>query len=364
MKRAVICVKHPELVIPDLENEYSLMIVNPESPKPRMDYLLEKSDYSLLVTNEGTQTRLGNDYPGERLYWYTSGTTGDSKFYGFSQAQKELMISSMVDAYGMNPNHRYASVMPLWHAHGQHFYWATKAAGCETKFFGTKEFPNVAEFKPTLMSAIPKIINFFQRYEFPELQLIVSASVAFPLTKLKLAQDYYKVPILDAFGMTEAMGFCITNPLNGPVKPGTVGKPFSVEAKLDGNRLLIKGPTVVVDGWMDTGDLASVDEDGYYTIIGRSVEQINVNGIKVNPLSLEAQLLEKFFDLQQVSIFGEDTVNCMYVGDVDEKEIRKFLLSLGDHCFPKTLIKTEEIPTNENGKISRKYLTRNFINAN
>jgi len=361
MKRAVICVKNPELVIPDLENEYSLMIVSPESPKARMDYLLEKSDYSLLVTDDGIVTRLGRDYLEEKLFWYTSGTTGDSKFYGFNQTQKNIMTQTMIDAYQLTPNHRYSSVMPLWHAHGQHFYWATKQAGCETKFFNTKQFHLVEASSPTLLTAIPKIINFFTRYRFPNLQLIVSASVAFPITKLKLAQDYYQVPILDAFGMTEAMGFCITNPLNGPIKPGTVGRPFSVEAKLEGNRLLIKGPTVVVDGWMDTGDLASVDEDGYYTIIGRSVEQINVNGIKVNPLSLETQLLEKFFDLQQVTIFGDDTVNCIYVGDVAEADIRKFLLSLGDHCFPRTLIKTEEIPTNENGKISRKYLARNFI---
>lgn len=361
MKRAVICVRHPELVIPNLENEYSLMIVSPDSSESRMAYLLEKSDYSLLVTDNGVKTRLGNDYPGERLFWYTSGTTGDSKFYGFNQEQKNIMISSMVEAYQLDANHRYASVMPLWHAHGQHFYWATKSAGCETKFFGTPKFPEVSNFRPTLLTAIPKIINFFTKFQFPDLKLIVSASVAFPITKLKIAQDYYQVPILDAFGMTEAMGFCITNPLNGPIKPGTVGRPFSVEAKLDGNRLLIKGPTVVVDGWMDTGDLASVDEDGYYTIIGRSVEQINVNGIKVNPLSLETQLLEKFFDLQQVTIFGEDSVNCIYVGDVGEVDIRKFLLSMGDHCFPQLLIKADEIPTNENGKISRKYLIRNFI---
>jgi len=361
MKRAVICVKNPELHIPELENEYSLMIVSPDSSESRMNYLLEKSDYSLLVTDTGTKTRNGKDYPGERLYWYTSGTTGDSKFYGFNDEQKNIMTQSMIDAYHLDANHRYSSVMPLWHAHGQHFYWATKQAGCETKFFNTKQFHLVEASRPTLMTAIPKIINFFTRYQFPDLKLIVSASVAFPLTKLKIAQDYYRVPILDAFGMTEAMGFCITNPLNGPIKPGTVGRPFSVEAKLEGNRLLIKGPTVVVDGWMDTGDLATVDEDGYYTIIGRSVEQINVNGIKVNPLSLEAQLLEKFFDLQQVTIFGEHDVNCIYVGDVAETEIRRFLLSLGDHCFPKLLIKTDEIPTNENGKISRKYLSRNFI---
>ena len=358
MKRAVICVKNPEQYITDLENEYSLMIVNPDQPIKRLEYLLEKSDYSLLVTDSNSKIRNGKDYPGERLYWYTSGTTGDSKFYGFNDAQKSVMIDSMINAYQLTADHRYASVMPLWHAHGAHFYWATKKAGCETEFFNTRQLNKVEEFSPTLLSAIPKIINFFTRYKFPDLQLIVSASVAYPLTKLKIAQDYYRVPILDAFGMTEAMGFCITNPLNGVIKPGTVGKPFNVEAKVEDQKLYIKGPTVVVDGWMETGDLASVDGDGYYTIIGRSVEQINVNGIKINPLSIEAQLLDQFFDLQQVSIFGEDTLNCIYV---DEKEIKTFLHSLGDHCFPKLLIKTDEIPTNENGKISRKYLARTFI---
>ena len=174
MKRAVICVKNPENYISNLEKEYSLMIVNPDSPKSRLDYLLEKSDYSLLITDTGTTTRLGNDYPDERLYWYTSGTTGDSKFYGFNEQQKSIMIQSMVDAYQLNANHRYASVMPLWHAHGQHFYWATQAAGCETDFFSIKEFYKVEQFQPTLMTAVPKIINFFTRYQLPDLKLIVS----------------------------------------------------------------------------------------------------------------------------------------------------------------------------------------------
>ena len=95
MKRAVLCVKNPQNYINDLNN-YSIMIVNPDSTPARLDYLLTKSDYSLLITDQTTVERNGQDYPGERIYAYTSGTTGDSKFYSFSQAQVDHCVNEIV----------------------------------------------------------------------------------------------------------------------------------------------------------------------------------------------------------------------------------------------------------------------------
>ena len=90
MKRAVLCVYNPQDYIDQLQ-DYSIMIINPDSPESRNQYLLTKSDYSLLITANGEQHRNGQNYPNERLFWYTSGTTGDSKFCSFTQEQIDLL---------------------------------------------------------------------------------------------------------------------------------------------------------------------------------------------------------------------------------------------------------------------------------
>ena len=66
MKRAVICNKFPHLVIPQLDN-YSIMIINPDSTPDRLKYLLDNADWSLLITDSGEQYRDGGDYPNERM---------------------------------------------------------------------------------------------------------------------------------------------------------------------------------------------------------------------------------------------------------------------------------------------------------
>ena len=91
MKRAVLCVANPQDYINEL-NDYSIMIINPDSAESRRKYLLDNSDYSLLITDQGTSFRNGQDYANERVLWYTSGTTGDSKFCSFTQNQIDSPI--------------------------------------------------------------------------------------------------------------------------------------------------------------------------------------------------------------------------------------------------------------------------------
>jgi hypothetical protein len=133
MKRAVLCVPNPQDYIDQLVN-YSIMIINPVTPLDRLQYLLNNSDYSLRITPAGYDERDGSDYPNEKIFWYTSGTTGDSKFYSFTQEQIDHSANTVINAYNLTENDRYVSIMGLWHAHGAGFYWAAKHAGCEMNF--------------------------------------------------------------------------------------------------------------------------------------------------------------------------------------------------------------------------------------
>lgn len=356
MKRAVLCVDNPQDYIPKLDN-YSIMIINPQAPEVRNRYLLENSDWSLYITETEEKTRDGGDYPNERLLWYTSGTTGDSKFCSFTQAQLNNMAANIVRAYKLTANDRYTSIMSLWHAHGQGFYWATQLAGCQVSYLSMKDIRHLPETKPTFITAIPDVLKVVADLEFETpLRFIRSASAPLPADLYYKLSNKFNVPVIEAFGMTEAMSHCFTNPLEGIQRVGTVGLPDGVEVKLEDGHLLIKGFNVCYEGWYDTGDLADQDEMGYYRILGRSRDQINVKGSKLNPTSLEKQLLESIPGLTQCVIFGVDRVKCLYVGDCNPKDIKQFLLSLGKHCKPTVLEKVDIIPLSPSGKISRTLL--------
>lgn len=359
MKRAVLCVNNPEHYINDL-TDYSVMIVNPNSAESRKQYLLGISDYSLLMTDHGTFFRDGQDYGNEKVLWYTSGTTGDSKFCSFTQNQIDIMAATICRAYNLTSNDRYVGVMPLWHAHGQGFYWATKMARCETHFITLNQLDSMADYQPTFITAIPDLLKHVGKLKFNHLRFIRSASSPLPDDLFEDLKYQQQVPVIEAFGMTEALSHCFTNPLNGEQRPGTVGLPDGIGADIVDGQLYIQGPCVFQSGWYNTGDLATVDDQGYYSILGRHRDQINVRGIKINPISLEKQLKLAFSDIDECVIFGNTKVKCLYTGDCNPLEIRKFLNSLGTYCNPQILKKIESIPLSPSGKISRSWLDKNY----
>jgi acyl-coenzyme A synthetase/AMP-(fatty) acid ligase len=359
MKRAVLSVKNPQDYINDL-NDYSIMIINPDATELRRKYLLDYADYSLLITEQGTTFRSGADYANERVLWYTSGTTGDSKFCSFTQNQIDILAAKICRAYDITNNDRYVSIMPLWHAHGQGFYWATRLAKCETHYTTVKDVKTMPNYSPTFITAIPDLLNVIGQLTFDSLRFIRSASAALPSNLYHDLKAQQQVPIIESFGMTEALSHCFTNPLHGEQRAGTVGLPDGVEADIVDGQLYIKGPTVVCSDWYNTGDLAEVDDAGYYKILGRHRDQINVRGSKLNPVSLENHLKDTIADIGDCVVFGDTMVKCLYTGNSDPTKIKEFLTSLGAHCNPKVLTQIETIPLSPSGKISRSWLNERY----
>lgn len=355
MKRAVLCMPNPENYINSLQ-DYSLMIVNPDSSPTRLKYLLDQSDYSLLIDQTGEHFRQGSNYDNEVALWYTSGTTGDSKFYSFTKHQLDHVSQTIIDAYQLTNNDRYLSVMPLWHAHGLAMYRAVKKSGGEVNFARSSQLKSKINFDPTFTSAIPDFLKILTKQDFKNLRFVRSASSALPTYLYNQLAESFKVPVIEAFGMTESASHCFTNPLYGEQRVGTIGLPSGIDARIDQGRLYIKGPGVFTTGWVDTGDLADQDSHGYYRILGRSVDRINIRGYKLDPLSLENQLYEQLPKLQECAVFGIDAVKCVYVGPYTELVIAKTLSSLGKQCRPSLVNQLEKIPKNNSGKISRKLL--------
>lgn len=358
MHRAVICNHEPWLHIPRLREKYSIMIVNPDSTHARMKYLLDNSDYSLLVTDDKEFQRRGGWYQDEAMVLYTSGTTGDSKFYSFSQAQIDLKLEVFREHLGIDATDRYFGVMPLWHAHGLGFYLATEYIGCDREFGSVKDLKKLQAFQPTIVSAIPDVLRAMLNLRLENLKYMRSASSQLSDDLFRRLKDKFHVSALEGFGMTETLGLCMSNPVVNQ-RIGTVGLPW-LDARLDTeSHLWLRAPWCFTDQWFDTGDLAEQDEQGYYRIMGRSVDQLNIRGKKFNPVSIERQLIENVTGIEKCVVFGNENLKCLYVGVASVTSVRNFLISLDQQLRPAFLDKVDEIPVN-NGKISRTWLHKNY----
>ncbi len=153
-----------------------------------------------------------------------------------------------------------------------------------------------------------------------KLRLSVSGGAALPpkVSQLFLALG---LPIIQGYGMTETSPVVSVNRVQGN-RPVTVGKPLEgIEVKIgEQNALLVRGPSNMLgywnnpeataavidkDGWLNTGDTASIDEHGHITITGRLKEIIVMsNGEKLPPADMESAILrDRLFD--QIAIYGE-----------------------------------------------------------
>lgn len=359
MKRAVLCVPNPQDYIDQLD-DYSIMIVNPASSQKRLEYLFDRADWSLKITDTGVEHRDGSDYANERLFWYTSGTTGDSKFCSFSQAQLDIMSATILRAYDITANDRYVSIMPLWHAHGQGFFWATRQANCEVHFLSVSNIKRMADFSPTFVTAIPDFLKVIGTLKFDHLRFLRSNSAPLPNSLFQDLKQKHAVPIIEAFGMTETLSHCFTNPLHGEQRMGTIGLPDGINAQIRNGELWVSGDCVFTAEWYNTGDLAEQDSAGYYRILGRSRDQLNIKGKKFNPSSLESQVLKQFPAVTQCVIFGDQQLSCLYVGECSEQQIKTYLCELDPQLRPALLQQVSEIPVQIAGKISRSYLKSLF----
>ena len=359
-KRAVICVSDPWRYM-DQFPDHSLMLLNPNATAARNQYLLDSADWSVLLTDQGIRHRDGGDYPDEKLVMYTSGTTGDSKLFGFRQDQIDRVVGHIISDYGLTANDRYASIMPIWHAHGLLFMLATQRIGCEIRFTSIKTATEIEKLQPTFVTAIPDLVKFISRLDLKNLRFVRTASQSLPIHIYGMLKKRFRVPVVEAFGMTESCSHCFTNPLHSEQRVGTIGLPSGIEFRIDDQQhLWIRGPATYYPDWFDTGDLAEQDDRGYVRILGRSIDRINVKGYKIDPLSIENQLYNEFEDIKEVAVFGRDRLKCVYVGDVDLHKVSAFLVFLGTACRPKLLQRIDEIPKNTVGKISRSLLDQHF----
>jgi acyl-CoA synthetase (AMP-forming)/AMP-acid ligase II/acyl carrier protein len=336
------------------------------------------------------------------LVLHTSGTTARPKIVPLRHTNLCASAFNIKAAYELAPDDCCLNVMPLFHIHGLvAAVLSTVAAGasvaCTPGFEASRFFGWLEAFCPSWYTAVPTMHMAVLGQAASDtsissrgsLRFIRSCSAALPPQVMAALEDTFGVPVLEAYGMTEAAHQMTSNPLPpSQRKPRSVGIPTGPQvAIMDGDgRLLTTGETgeilihgvnvfmgyesnpeankaAFVDGWFRTGDQGFLDGDGYLFITGRMKEIINRGGEKVAPREIDEMLLEHPAVAQAAtfavphSTLGEDVAAAVVLHPhcrATERELRDLAFArLAEHKVPSQIVIVDTIPKGPTGKVQR-----------
>jgi acyl-CoA synthetase (AMP-forming)/AMP-acid ligase II len=335
------------------------------------------------------------------LILHTSGTTSRPKRVPLSHANLMTSSRNVAETYQLTPDDVSLCVMPLFHVHGLvASTFGTLFTGgtvvVSTRFNPLSFWTDVREHRVTWYSAVPTIhqvllarIKAGTRPAGAEhLRFIRSCSAALPPKMMAEGEEKFGVPMLEAYGMTEAAHQMASNPLPpGARKPGSVGCGTAVSIAILNKagdllpagatgEVSIKGPNVFggyegnpeanassfSNGWFRTGDQGYLDPEGYLTLVGRIKELINRGGEKISPREIDEVLLAHPAVAEAVCfgigdrVYGEEVAAAVVLSaSATEAElISHCRASLADFKCPKVIYLLEAIPRTATGKIQRR----------
>lgn len=337
------------------------------------------------------------------LILHTSGTTSIPKRVPLSHANLINSASNVARSLALSEQDCCLNPMPLFHIHGLVAgllapLFAGGSSICASSGRGDAMFAAIDRQKPTWYTAVPTIhqslLTEIDRQGIDSLatsplRLARSSSSAMPLQLLTMLEERLGVPVVEAYGMTEASHQIASNPLPpGMRPPGSVGLPVGLDIAVRGpqgeilganeeGELMIRGASVTsgyednpeansavfVDGWFRTGDLGHIDENGYVYIASRLKEIINRGGEKVLPQEID-EALHKHPEVIKAIAFaiphrtlGEDVAAAVVLrkgSHVSEADIRRFLFEqLADFKVPSRFVFLDDLPTGATGKPQR-----------
>ena len=328
------------------------------------------------------------------LLLYTSGTTGRPKGAMITHGNLLASIQALHEAWQWTADDKLLHLLPLFHVHGLVVaqFGALYANAC-TLWMPSKWTPEDIvstwnQHQISICMMVPTIVHRLLSVggvpDLPRLRLVTSGSAPLPVHAHQQFQATFGRHIVERYGMTE-VGIVLSNPYPDSQRAGTVGFPLGdMSFKIvdpDGNEcgidkvgeLLISGPSVIsgyweqpeatertiIDGWLYSGDLASIDSEGYYSIVGRSKDLIISGGFNVYPTEIERVLLE-LDTIEQVAVVGlphdewGEVVVAVVIGSASWTEVQRLCnAKLAPYKRPRHLVHVSEFPRNAMGKVQK-----------
>jgi acyl-CoA synthetase (AMP-forming)/AMP-acid ligase II len=336
------------------------------------------------------------------LVLHTSGTTSRPKIVPLSHRNLVTSARNVRDTLALTAEDRGLAIMPLFHIHGiVASLLAPLSAGsevcCSPGFNALRFMSWLTEVKPTWYSGVPTMHQAIllragknrEALVGQRLRFIRSSSAALPPSVLEELERVFGVPVLEAYGMTEAAHQMASNPLPpAPRKPGTVGVAAGPEIRVVDTtgatvsagvtgEIVIRGPNVMreyesnpkanadafYDGWFRTGDQGVMDAEGYLSITGRLKEIINRGGEKISPREVDEILMGHPAVHQCVcfamphQMLGEEVAAAIVLrqgAEASDQDLRRFAAErLADFKVPRKIVILTEIPVGPTGKLQR-----------
>jgi acyl-CoA synthetase (AMP-forming)/AMP-acid ligase II len=355
------------------------------------------------------------------MLMYTAGTTGFPKGVMLSHNSFSVYVLENVTPPDPEADERNILTVPLYHVAGIQAMMAAIYGGrtlVMERQFEPKEWMELVEReKANRAMMVPTMLKMlldhpdFSKHDLSSLKVITYGAAPMPIPVIKQALEVFPgVSFINAFGQTETASTITSLSPEDHILTGTeeekekklkrlasIGKPMSdVEMKVvdeDGNSLppgevgeiLAKGPRVMTgywkdeektaktidkDGWVHTGDVGYVDEDGYYFLAGRSSDMIIRAGENISPEELESVIREhpKVGDVAVIGVpdetWGEEPMAIVIVKkgeNTTEEEIMEHCRqNLASFKRPRSVVFVDDLPRNPMGKVVKRELREKY----
>jgi len=334
---------------------------------------------------------------------HTSGTTGTPKgaelTHGGLGSNQDVIVRRLAK---LTDDDVVLACLPLFHVFGMTCAMnAAIASGAALSLMARfhpvkaverirRDRVTVFEGVPTMYTALLTVADQFPPDAIATLRLCVSGGAALPVAVLNDFEKAFNAVILEGYGLSETSPAVTFNHPDAERRPGSIGTPIEgVQVRLvddDGNEvpigtpgeLQVKGPNVmkaywnlpeataasIKDGWFSTGDIALVDEDGYYYIVDRKKDLIIRGGYNVYPREVE-EALHEHPAVAQVAVIGiphdslGEEIGAAVVlkrgASVSPEELRQFVKDrVAAYKYPRRIWFLDSLPMGPTGKLLRR----------
>lgn len=341
---------------------------------------------------------------------YTGGTTGISK--GAILTHRNLIANiqqadawfSKLLVHGKDDQEIIITALPLYHIFSltANCLYFTKIGGLNVLITNPRDIPSMIKemrkFKFTAITGVNTLFNAllknpqFTKLDFSRLRLTLGGGMAVQKVVAEKWQEITRSPLLEAYGLTETSPCVTINPISLKAYNGTIGLPVSStdisildneaqEVSINqAGELAIKGPQVMraywqnpaetekvftKDGWLLTGDIASIDDNGFVHLLERKKDMILVSGFNVYPNEIE-DVIARIPGVREVAVIGifdknsGEAVKAFIVRENQQLTSADIIKYCHEHLTPYKVPKhiefCYELPKTNVGKILRRAL--------